>query len=199
MIESKITCTLNYCDFEAPAELDSLIDHCKCAHKFRDIPCTFSNCNFVAFNHAGFAGHTSRFHSKIRISSGNSFKCPYKDCGSTFSRKLHLEHHVRVHENNLHSCIFCPYRTALDKDIRDHYRSHYKMRDYKCDLCESSFVKLAALHTHQENSHTKGEILQCQFCDYTGTRKKLQVHFRNKHNMSSRFNKVTKSFDTFEK
>ena len=199
MKESKVTCTLNYCKFEAPAKLGSLVDHCKNIHKFRDIPCTFSNCNFVAFNHAGYAFHTSTFHSKNRVFSGNEFKCPYKDCRSVFTRKINLERHVRVHENNLHACIFCPYRTASEQDIADHYRSHYKIRDYKCALCESSFVKLNSLRVHEENFHRKGEIFHCQFCDYTGTRKTLQVHLRSKHKMSSQFNKVTKSYDTFEK
>ena len=196
---SKVACTVRYCDFEIDSKLNCLVDHCKIEHDFKPLPCSYSNCNFVAFNHRGYAQHLSKFHSKHKVYSGNLFSCPYPGCRTTFERQHNLDVHVRVHENNLFSCVFCPYRTAVQKDFADHYRSHYKIFDYKCDLCKKSFVKTSALLFHLENVHKKGEVLKCHYCDYTGTKMKLQMHFRNKHNMACQYNKVTKTYDTFKR
>ena len=141
----------------------------------------------------------SNFHSKHRVYSGNQFQCPIIDCRSAFTKKTHLEEHIRLHENNLFLCVFCPFKTAQAKELSSHYRRHYRIFDYKCNLCEKLFVRAHELHSHRENFHQMGEVFKCHLCDYVGTRMKLAIHFGAKHKMSCRWNKVTKSYDTFEK
>ena len=174
-------------------------EHCKNDHKFKAIPCTFSNCNFVAVNHQGYALHMSKFHSKHRVFTGNEFRCPYQGCRSAFTKRLHLEEHVRVHENNLFSCVFCPYKSAQMKELNNHYRRHYKIFEYKCDLCDKSFVRATNLYNHREGSHRLGEVLKCHLCGYASAKNKLQLHNKSKHKLFSQWDKVNKRFDTFEK
>ena len=199
LTESKVACYLPNCSFETGSKLNCLVDHCKKVHDFKDIPCTFSNCNFIAFNQRGYTQHTTSFHSKHRVFTSDKFRCPFPDCRSSFSKENNLEGHVRVHENNLFPCVFCPYRTPNPIELNNHYRRHYKIYEFKCDLCERSFVKAAHLNSHLENFHQMGEVFKCHLCTYAGTRMRLQAHFIDKHKMVSQWNRVTKRFDTFEK
>ena len=181
------------------SNLNCFVDHCQKVHNFKPIPCSFSNCNFIAVNHQGYALHISKFHSKHIVFTGNEFQCPYENCRSAFTKKDHLERHVRVHENDLFSCVFCPYKSGQVKELNNHYRRHYKIFEYECDLCDKSYVRATNLHQHRENCHQTGEAFKCHLCEYSSTKMKLQLHYRNKHKMSSQWNKVKKSFDTFEK
>ena len=176
-----------------------MVEHCTNVHDFKPMPCTFSNCNFVAFNHTSHAQHISKFHSKHKVYANNLFQCSVKGCERSFGSRFGLEIHVRVHQNDLLPCVFCPFRTTKDSDLSLHYRSHYKIRDFSCDICGKTFLRASTLLLHEENFHQKGEVFECQFCGFTSTRMRLQKHLKNKHNMSSHFNKVTKSYDTFEK
>ena len=106
---------------------------------------------------------------------------------------------MRVHANELLQCVFCPYRTPRDDELNLHYRFHYKIFEYKCDLCEKSYIDALRLNQHQKDMHKIGEVFKCHLCEYASTKANLQRHYRNKHKLASQWNKVKKRFDTFEK
>ena len=51
------------------------------------------------------------------------FKCPIKNCHSSFDRQGHLDTHIRVHNNDFSDCQYCPYRYTKP----DHYKIHLKV------------------------------------------------------------------------
>ena len=52
-----------------------------------------------------------------------AFKCPIKNCHSSFDRQGHLDTHIRVHNNDFYDCQYCPYRYTKP----DHYKIHLKV------------------------------------------------------------------------
>ena len=52
-----------------------------------------------------------------------SYKCPIKNCHSSFDRQGHLDTHLRVHNNDFNDCQYCPYRYTKP----DHYKIHLKV------------------------------------------------------------------------
>ena len=52
-----------------------------------------------------------------------AFKCPIRNCHSSFDRQGHLDTHIRVHNNDFADCQYCPYRYTKP----DHYKIHLKV------------------------------------------------------------------------
>ena len=180
--------------------LHCLVDHCRTVHEWRERSCPFKNCQFVAYNSLSFSSHKTVFHSKHKQSLQSGFPCLWKGCSSTFGDSHLRDIHMRIHSNQLLCCSFCPFRTNKEEGMRDHYRAHYQMRNHKCETCERAYVKRSSLMQHYEEKHAKERVLTCMICrKYTGSRRNVQKHIRNRHNMLSRWNDKTKELELFER
>ena len=197
--ESKVVCPARRCNFEAVSSLNCLAEHCREVHKWKEVPCSFDNCNFVAYSDSSNSAHRVFFHSKHRSFAPKSFPCNWVNCKSTFSFSSGLKKHMRIHTNNLLECVFCPYRTNEVTELKNHYRSHFKMCLFKCQICNRKYISKKELndhfaHNHSEDNHT------CHICKvFSGTRKKLQRHIKNTHKLLTKWNDTNKTFDTFSR
>ena len=179
--------------------MNCLVDHCQRVHKWREIPCTSENCNFVAYNNKSSTSHKASFHSKHRQSTNREFQCNWKNCKTSFTSNYDLQRHLRIHTNNLSQCVFCPYRTNLGDDMKCHYRFHFKMYEEKCDYCDKKFISKKYLNSHYKNEHSS-EKYTCHICtNFTGSRNLLQIHMIRSHNLLSRWNEAKKMLETFSR
>ena len=109
------------------------------------------------------------------------YKCPKVNCEASFPGEWKLNLHVRLHENNLHNCQFCPYRYAQDVHYIPHLKNHFRIQDYKCDQCGKKFNTLGHLNLHCEIH--EGIIHCCLICKKyeAKTTNTMAKHLKNRH------------------
>ena len=95
MKESKVLCTAPKCKFEAQSSVKCLFEHCRTVHNWRDIPCNFDQCNFIAFSSHSNLAHKVKFHSKHRKFTRKEYPCKWKHCISSFRFESDLKAHLR--------------------------------------------------------------------------------------------------------
>ena len=181
------------------SSLNCLVDHCRKVHQWKEVPCSFKNCNFVAYSHGILKSHQSSFHSKHRSFAPKKFPCNWPSCKSSFESHASLEVHMRIHKNNLFECVFCPYRTGQSGDLKSHCRLHFKMFDFKCNYCDKAFVSKKRLDEHFSDSHSD-ESHTCHICKkYSGAKHMLAHHLRDRHKLFTKWNESSKTFETFSR
>ena len=109
------------------------------------------------------------------------FKCLKPNCRSTFPYQSLLDHHMRIHHNELDQCQYCPYRYVKQIDYKHHLNKHFRITDHKCDECGLTFVSRGDLVQH--SSIHEGIIYCCLICNiYQVARKNtMKMHLRTKH------------------
>ena len=114
------------------------------------------------------------------------YKCPKHGCKSSFKDQIGLDHHKRLHENDLDRCSFCPYRYVKPFNYSNHLKLHFNIKDCKCDQCDSTFTTKGELTKHYEIH--EGITYTCLICINTydttyeaRVRKTISEHLRLKH------------------
>ena len=110
-------------------------------------------------------------HSRIstirRQSNMPTIYCSRGDCRKPFDRLDKLDEHIRLHDNNLTNCPYCPWRGAQYYDFLIHMNHHFLIRPYKCSFCEISFYTGAIRNHHQKNLHDKiPDRYKCDQCPF---------------------------------
>ena len=106
------------------------------------------------------------------------YKCLKPNCQSTFQYQLELDRHMRIHNNDLQQCQYCPYRYIIQSNYEIHLRKHFGIKDFKCDQCESRFLSQNELNRHY--SRHEGIIYCCLICNtYEAISKhNMEMHLR---------------------
>ena len=122
----------------------------------------------------------SLMHTK-RSESNFWFKCLKPNCKSTFQYQLLLDLHMRIHNNQLDKCQYCPYHYLKPHDYSDHLNKHFRIKNYKCDHCDLTFTTKKVLVVH--SSMHEGIVYCCLICETyeSNTKNSMQMHLRNKH------------------
>ena len=115
--------------------------------------------------------------------SDNNFwlKCLKPNCRGTFQHQLDLDRHMRIHNNDLHKCQYCPYCYTFPQNYRDHLNKHFRIKDHQCDQCGLKFNTKKSLFQH--SSGHEGIIYCCLICNTyeAGRKNTIQNHLRRKH------------------
>ena len=175
----KVLCTHRGCDFHIQIASNKLFEHCRLEHGWRDYPCHYENCSFVAYCSNTFKQHSSQFHT-VRASKHYDFRCSKKNCQAGFLRRSLLKDHENIHDNVQRKCIFCPYTCVRSQTLSMHQRAHFNIRNYKCEICEMEFLNTAHLNNHFDRKQS-GNKVDCPLCDFQAPRFTVQVHLVNKH------------------
>merc|ERR1712137_704414 len=148
-------------------------------HNYGDYPCGAVDCNFVAYSKKCLNLH-SRMHTR-RVEKVFWFKCPKRGCQSSFQFQSLLDDHLRIHNNDVRVCMYCPYRYAKYDHYQTHLRTHFEMREFKCDQCNAKFTTQSKLNIHY--SRHEGLTYSCLICKTYETTSKSAAdsHLRNKH------------------
>ena len=109
------------------------------------------------------------------------YKCPKPGCKSSFNSPSSLDEHKRIHENNLRSCSFCPFRYVKPFNYTHHLKLHFNVRDFECDQCDSKFPTQGELNIHYQLH--EGITYNCLICNTYEARIRDTVlkHIRFKH------------------
>ena len=105
------------------------------------------------------------------------YKCPKPNCQSSFATETKLEKHMRIHNNDLDECQYCPYRYENKNHYERHLKMHFGIKDYKCDQCNSKF--------RQRNFHAV--LFEQKFC--LKAQKPWGTLFRTKNELDRHFTK----------
>ena len=121
-----------------------------------------------------------RMHKK-RAEGTSSLKCPKPNCQSSFDNQWKFDFHLRIHDNNLETCQYCPFRYTFENHYAAHLRKHFGIQDYKCDQCDKEFHTEAQLNAHY-GLH-EGIIRYCLICnDYEAKQRNvIAKHLKKKH------------------
>ena len=110
-----------------------------------------------------------------------SYKCPRPGCKTTFQYPFDLNNHQRIHENNLDTCRYCPYRYVVTANYARHLKQHFQIRDFVCDQCDLKYATRGELNVHYQKH--EGIIYNCLICKTyeANSRRMIESHLRSKH------------------
>ena len=111
------------------------------------------------------------------------YKCERGSCSKSFQNSSKLEMHLRIHDNYLLKCHFCPYTNCNVHKLCVHLNRHVGYRPYPCNFCDDKFYTLTTRRHHIEAKH---EIIRdrykCTFCDFkTYSPQILRAHKSKSH------------------
>jgi len=177
--ENKIYCTEQHCDFYTKIDNEILTNHMINVHNYGEYPCTHPGCNFVGISKKNLNLH-ARMHS-MKSDKQFWYKCPKSTCSSSFESENKLLRHMRIHNNDLVKCRYCPFRYVQSNQYTNHLRTHFCIMDYKCDQCDKAFASNGELNKHY--AVHEGIIFCCSICKVFKTTSKASItrHFRQKH------------------
>ena len=108
-----------------------------------------------------------------------NFHCPRGDCQQPFVRVSQLEEHLRLHDNNLIPCHYCPWKGRNQWDLIDHMNHHFKIRPFKCSFCDLLFYSAAHRNTHETCLHEKiSDRYKCDQCPFVTH--SIQICYKHK-------------------
>ena len=118
---------------------------------------------------------------KMRSENDFWYKCLKPNCRTTFKYQSLLDHHMRIHNNELDECQYCQYRWLNSADYKDHLDKHFGIANHKCDDCGIILSTKRALAQHS-SSH-EGIIYCCLICNAYEVKMKdtMKSHLRKKH------------------
>lgn len=114
------------------------------------------------------------------------FPCEY--CDRTFVLRQQLEIHEQTHfRARNYSCDLCESRFLSKHDLSKHMFSHAE-KMFVCQICQKSFSRNIILKTHQEREHSQYIKFACDQCDKRFLEaEELQQHIKAVHSRERRF------------
>jgi len=176
-----IRCTEKGCRHQQPIGGECLSRHAREVHNWKDYPCPYDNCSYVAFSKISFSKHQSFFHSDSLSYTHQDYRCSRRGCHASFKFRSGLAKHESVHANHVFHCGFCPYRNACTKALSFHERVHFNVRNYACDVCARKFFSKGELNLHFSQFHEESHTT-CPVCGvYTSYRNNVNRHLISVH------------------
>ncbi|RDD37376.1 Zinc finger X-linked protein ZXDA [Trichoplax sp. H2] len=133
-----------------------------------------------------------KLHS-LQHTGERAFKCPYPDCGWSFTTTYKLKRHIRGHTGEKpFMCTIdgCNKHFTTAYNLKTHQRSHFKTNTLQCtvDGCTASFQTLQKLKSHERKYHCNGS--KAYKCDVNGCGK--EFNGMNNLTLHSRSHSITK-------
>ena len=109
------------------------------------------------------------------------YKCSKPNCRSSFKDQEALVDHMRLHNNELDTCQYCPYRYVRAQNYSNHLVKHFGLKDHQCEYCGMAFSTKSVLLKHL--SKHEGIIYCCLICNTYEVANKhaMKAHLRKKH------------------
>ena len=86
-------------------------------------------------------------------------------CGRSFSTKLQLNRHSKIHDEQNHvTCSECGKTFNSKGNLKIHLQHCLKEGKFKCDFCPMKFHYKNALKTHLVREHNQEREFECSIC-----------------------------------
>ena len=128
--------------------------------------------------------HDLKIHSKrMHTVRSDKFKCTYRNCKYTFSRKQDLKCHMEVHRGiKCHKCKTCGLGFLEKTRLAIHQTVHSEDRPFACEFCKKTFSHEQLLKEHRFK-HLNRDRHRCDECNFmTRDRDKYEVHKQTHRN-----------------
>ena len=106
-------------------------------------------------------------------------------CRKEFFSVVSFMHHYKSHINReKYRCDECGVTTNGPTGLSKHICgvSASSTKNFKCNLCDSSFSQKAAIVAHNQSKHGGGKKFPCPYCNHSSiTEVSLKVHIKLKH------------------
>merc|ERR1719285_49342 len=79
--------------------------------------------------------------------------------------------------------LISPYTSVEQQSLQFHQRTHFNIRDYKCDICQLTYKKKSNLTVHFQRKHS-GVTTKCMLCEFESSVHNVQVHLIRKHKIT---------------
>lgn len=144
----------------------------------RKYACKFCSAGFFTWQSA--KSHEKYFHEPYPswYDDFEDGEYPCEDCPAVFRSSMKLAHHARAH-NEFMMCHLCD-AGPFHEGLCHHLESHYDVRPYQCEHCDSRFRRLPQLENHVR-THTGEKPFKCYFKGCTKAFAQdvaLLIHFR---------------------
>ena len=175
--DNNIYCAEHKCDFFTKIDNEELTNHMITVHKYGEYNCENPPCNYV-----GHSQKNLNIHKVMHTTQPNKthfHKCPI--CETSFRTQANLDSHLRIHNNDLDLCHYCPFCYEKSDNYKRHLKNHFGIKDFECDRCDKTFTTNSGLKQHHELHD--GIIHCCLICNGYETRQKdtIQHHLKRKH------------------
>jgi hypothetical protein len=164
--KTDLHCHHLHCKFTVKSSFGCLVDHMKTVHDYTDMPCSKTDCSYIAYSNVNLNYHVARFHGHGRKPAERAcHSCPYASCKVSFLTPAELLRHTNVHQNIVMSCRYCQYRTAAISSLQSHLKIHFDIRDWACDVCPLKFSTKQKLNIHKQGKHNTDDFI-CVDCGF---------------------------------
>ena len=174
---NKLYCTEKTCDFFTEIDNGELKNHMIEVHKYGEYKCEDPHCDFVGYSKKSLNMHRKMHARQANLSHVN--KCPR--CGTSFRKPSALIGHMRIHNNELDTCQYCPYRYEHQSHYQGHLKVHFGINDFECDQCEKKYPTVNQLNKHYE---LHDEIIYCcLICNVYEAKRRdtIEHHLKRNH------------------
>lgn len=117
------------------------------------------------------SAETIKLHIRLHLGL-NLKKCPFKYCLRKFSKKSHLDRHLKTHEKVKHECKLCDVEYQTYQALHAHmYKIHgdeskcsQMQQSLKCDQCPKKFYQEEHLTAHKQGHLLPKKVFECDVC-----------------------------------
>jgi len=178
--DRKILCSEQGCKFETTLMVDCLRQHCISVHKWKVYPCPYDYCKFEAFSQRSYKTHVSS-HRTISKCRSIENVCDRGNCGKRFGLRSDLQKHLKIHDNILLKCHFCPWTGVNSIPLVEHLNHHFDIRPYPCSFCDLKFFREEGRVSHERIIHENiPKVFKCGSCDFESTNfRKYKAHLES--------------------
>lgn len=123
----------------------------------------------------------------------SSFKCPIKNCKSSFDKfcllNLHVANHIKPFK-----CSDCKYSCPTKALLAMHLRVHTGYRPFQCPECDFTAKQSSTLRSHIISKHSISKLYRCGYpgCKFTYKEVKARKEHMKIHNNRQDGKKTTK-------
>lgn len=160
--------------------------HMKQVHPTREYTeeeTTCKDCGKVTKNPIALYQHRRNYHPDKPLTK-EDLTCT--ECGKVTKNSIALYQHRRnYHSGKIYSCPHCNYKTTVQCSLGVHIKAKHwavdRKRDFKCTICNKSFLLKITLVEHMA-SHSDEKKYTCDYCPAAfKTPSNFYVHRKNKH------------------
>ena len=92
----------------------------------------------------------SKEQDPVAKSSKHKFHCEFPNCGKSYTKKDHLNRHLKKHDMKPYTCRYCEFKCTRSDELTRHERKHSVEKTFDCEFCTKSYSRMDYLRLHMK-------------------------------------------------